>query len=245
MGVFKRRKWLVLIVLVVLVAGGWAAAGKLGRNDDSAPAAKKSDPSTTDGVAVTAEPVTLRPIRRTVTAVGSLWGWEEVPITPKVEGRVIRVHKFVGDVVKPGDLLLEIDPTDYQLAVNEAEKALELELAKLNLTAPPADDFDLAKLPSVVRAAAVEKQAKARATRLRSGPRTSITDEEQERADGDVEIARANIRQAELEARATLAAARHRQAALKSAQQRLADSKITAPRQTLRSIPVSRLRPSM
>ena len=244
MGLFKRRKWLVLIVLVVLVAGGWAAAGKLGRHDDSAPAAKKSDPST-DGVAVTVEPVTLRPIRRTVTAVGSLWGWEEVPITPKVEGRVIRVHKFVGDVVKPGDLLLEIDPTDYQLAVNEAEKALELELAKLNLTAPPADDFDLAKLPSVVRAAAVEKQAKARATRLRSGPRTSITDEEQERADGDVEIARANIRQAELEARTTLAAARHRQAALKSAQQRLADSKITAPRQTRRSIRASRRRPSM
>ena len=229
MGLFKRRKWLLAIVLIVLVAGGWAAADKRGRGDHSAPASKSNEPSRIEPVVVTVEPVTLRPIRRTVSAVGSLWGWEEVPITPKVEGRVIRIHKFVGDVVKPGDVLLEIDPTDYQLAVTEAEKGLELELTKLNLTAPPGDDFDLTRLPSVVRAVALEKQAKAKAARLRSGPRTAITEEEQHHADTEVDVARANIRQAELEARATVAAVRHRQAALKTAQQRLADTRIVVP----------------
>jgi hypothetical protein len=30
-GLFKRRHWLFIIVLVVLAAGGWAMADKLGR----------------------------------------------------------------------------------------------------------------------------------------------------------------------------------------------------------------------
>ena len=61
--------------------------------------------------------MTARSVRRTVSAVGSLYGRDEVNITPKVEGRVVKIHRDVGDVVRPGDVLLEIDPTDYQLAV--------------------------------------------------------------------------------------------------------------------------------
>jgi hypothetical protein len=99
----------------------------------------------------------------------------------------------------------------------------------LNLTEPPTSDFDILKLPSIVRAQALEKQAKAKSARLRASPRGSITEEEMQQADTDVEVARANIRQAELEARTTVASVRHRQAALKTAQQRLADTKIIVP----------------
>ena len=102
MGLLKRRKWLV-VGLIVVVVGALGAAGKLaGNRGAAAPTAPAEPGSAADPVVVTADAVTARPIRRSVTAVGSLWGWEEVPITPKVEGRVIRVHKFVGDVVKQG-----------------------------------------------------------------------------------------------------------------------------------------------
>jgi RND family efflux transporter MFP subunit len=222
----KRRKWFVLAGIAVVIVAALAATKLPGRGE-AEPKAKPVPPP--EAVVVTAEPVTQRPIRRVVTAVGSLWGWEEVPITPKVEGRVTRVHKFVGDVVKPGDVLAEIDPIDFQLAVTEAERGLDLELARLNLTAPPAADFNIAKLPSIVRAEALEKQARAKANRLRNSPRGSVTEEEQQQADTDVDVARANIRQAEIEARATLASVRQREAVLKTAQQRLADTKIVAP----------------
>ena len=56
-----------------------------------------------------------------------------------------------------------------------------------------------------------------------------MTDEELQQADTDVDVARANIRQAELEAKASLATVRSRQAMLKTAQQRLADTKIVVP----------------
>lgn len=114
----RKRKWILIGGVVVLVVGVAAASKFAGTKSN---ADTKSKPQAmAEAVVVTVDPVTARPLRRTVTAVGSLWGWEEVPITPKVEGRVVRVHKYVGDIVKPGDVLLEIDPTDYELAVNEA-----------------------------------------------------------------------------------------------------------------------------
>ena len=226
MRLLKRRKWLVLAGAATLVVAGVALARLPGRGK-AEPAAKEAPPA--EAVAVTAEPVTARPIRRVVAAVGSLWGWEEVPITPKVEGRVVRVHRFVGDVVKPGDVLVEIDPTDFQLAVAEAQRALELDLARLNLSTPPGPDFPVAQLPSVVRAEALERLARAKAARLRNSPRGSVTDEEVQAADTEVDVARANLRQAELEARATLASVRQREAALRTAEQRLADTRIVAP----------------
>jgi multidrug efflux pump subunit AcrA (membrane-fusion protein) len=222
----KRRKWFLVAALAVVIVGA-LAAGKFGGGEGKAESNAKSQPAA-GAVVVTVDPVTPRPIRRTVPAVGSLWGWEEVPITPKVEGKVVRVHKFVGDVIKPGEVLAELDPTDFQLAVTEAERALELELAKLNLTRPPTADFDIAQLPSLVKADALEKQAQARAARLRAGG-VAVTVEDRQQAETDAVAARASLRQAELEAKATLAAVRHRQASLATAKQRLADTKIVVP----------------
>lgn len=49
-----------------------------------------------------------------------------VPIVPQVAGRVIEVNVGKDQEVQQGDVLLKIDPTDYQLAVDNAETNLEL-----------------------------------------------------------------------------------------------------------------------
>ena len=49
-----------------------------------------------------------------------------IPIVPQVSGRVVEVNVVKDQVVEPGDVLLKIDPSDYQLAVEAAEAALEL-----------------------------------------------------------------------------------------------------------------------
>jgi multidrug resistance efflux pump len=48
-----------------------------------------------------------------------------VPIAPEVSGRVIRVVVGNNQIVEAGDLLLEIDPFQYELAVKAAEADLE------------------------------------------------------------------------------------------------------------------------
>ncbi len=49
-----------------------------------------------------------------------------IPITPEVSGEVIKVNVVADQIVKAGDLLLEIDPKDYEIAVRRAESDLEL-----------------------------------------------------------------------------------------------------------------------
>ncbi len=48
-----------------------------------------------------------------------------VPIAPKVAGKVLRVNVVQDQIVEENALLVQIDPRDYQLAVERAESALE------------------------------------------------------------------------------------------------------------------------
>jgi len=49
-----------------------------------------------------------------------------IPIVSQVPGRVIEVAVSQDQLVHPGDVLFRIDPADYELAVENAESALEL-----------------------------------------------------------------------------------------------------------------------
>lgn len=49
-----------------------------------------------------------------------------IPIVPQVSGRVVKVNVVKDQVVEPGDVLLKINPSDYELAVQAAEAALEI-----------------------------------------------------------------------------------------------------------------------
>ncbi len=49
-----------------------------------------------------------------------------VPISPKISGKVKKVRVAQDQIVKAGDLLVEIDKRDYELAVQKAEAELEL-----------------------------------------------------------------------------------------------------------------------
>lgn len=49
-----------------------------------------------------------------------------IPIVPEVSGRVEAIHVSQNQLVKSGDVLLEIDPVDYELAVQQAESALQI-----------------------------------------------------------------------------------------------------------------------
>jgi len=47
-----------------------------------------------------------------------------VPIVPQISGRITKVNVVRDQIVQAGDLLVQIDPTDYELAVQRAESAL-------------------------------------------------------------------------------------------------------------------------
>lgn len=181
-------------------------------------------------VAVTVAPVTARTVQRRVQVVGTLYGIEEIEVSAKVAGRVARILHDVGDVVRPGDLLLEVDPTDLQLAATEAARSLELELARLGLTEVPGAGFDVGKLPGVERARLLEKNAHSKFERSQALlKRQALSPQDLEQTENDFEVARVSTRQAILDAESSIAAIRHRQALLETLQQKVRDARLVAP----------------
>lgn len=181
-------------------------------------------------VPVSVAPVVRRPVARRVSVVGTLQALERMVVTPKVEGRVQRLFAEVADRVRPGQVLLEIDPVDYQLAVEVERRFLEEELARLELDRPPGPDYDIEQLPSVESARLRLENARRQYERERALLLANAgVQQAYEDAETNLKVAQATLRQARVNARASLAAVRHRLAVLAVAEERLRQTQVTAP----------------
>ncbi len=225
---WRRLLWWPAMVLA-FGAGWWFALGQ------SHPTAKTTLPASgqrysEDVMLVTVAPVEQRNVTRSVEAVGNVNGYEEVAVSANVEGRVIRIHHDLSSRVKPGELLLEMDPTERQLAVNQAERNVQAELAKWGFNGVPREGEDLSKLPTVNIARLKYELARSSFERLLKLKETnSIAIEELEKANADALVAESEWKHQSLMAQSAAATARLRQAELAIAQQKLADTKIYAP----------------
>jgi len=191
------------------------------------------------GTAPEAQPVPVtmgwtrvEPLARTIDVVGTLFGDEETTLSAKVPGRVVTIARDVGDRAEPGELLAEVDPVDYELALTQTRMALEQALAKVGLTSLPDETFDANTVPTAQQKRLESNNAEARFRRAeklfqQSPPLIS----EQEFADQRTtfEVARSGYDVAVLEAGALLAEARAKQSDVALAEQRLKDTAIRAP----------------
>jgi multidrug efflux pump subunit AcrA (membrane-fusion protein) len=233
---FVRRMLVPAIVVAVLVGtitfiggGAFTHREKEGWSDPTASASR--DPV---AVMVTVEPVTFRPIQRSLEVSGTLTGYEEVTISSKVEGRVKKIHKLVSQQVNPDEVLLEIDPVDATLAVQQAEKALLVELARLGMTKVPRDDYDLTKIPAVQMASVKLENARAKYDRAKKlAPREAISNEEVADRLADVRTAQVEYDSQIQQAKVGIATIQLKQEALKIARQALLDTTIRVPSPTL------------
>ena len=188
-------------------------------------------------VSVTVAPVTTRSIERAVDAVGTLKGWEEVTVGAKKVGRVMRVFHDIGDKVKPGELLVQCESEDADLAINQAEKQLLADLAKLgvNLMTIPKELPNLAKidvnaLPSVVEAAVARDRAQYNLTRERNLVNKGAgTMQDLQNGENDVRAAEARLASAILMARSSIAGALGTKVLLEIRRQALRDMQIRVP----------------
>jgi multidrug efflux pump subunit AcrA (membrane-fusion protein) len=226
---------------VAICGGGFAAAAYAGFipiGKSKQPAEAQTPVAATakqpDAIAVTVAPATTRTVERRVKIVGTLRGYEEIDIGPLVDGHVRRVLHDVGDVVQPGEPLVEIDDSDFRLAVQEMRRALELELSRLGLTALPEQAFDVTKQPSVIRAQLVERNAADTLERYKSlVEKNAITKDEFAKSELNLDVARLDTKQRILEAEQSLAAVRHRQAILETAEKKLRDTRVVVPPLTM------------
>jgi RND family efflux transporter MFP subunit len=211
-------------------AAGLVALGLAGCGGHGAEPKLNASTSAPKAVSVTVTPLGHRKVERTVEVVGTLKGWEDVTVGTKQQGRVLKVHHDMGDRVKPGDLLVELESVDAELNIKQAERRLDVELAKLGLKALPENDFDVAAVPSVVRARASLDKARQMLARERSLiHRSAGTMQDFQNAESDERVAEAALADAVLSAQSTLANAQAARVALDIARQARKDLEIRAP----------------
>ncbi|GAC1469363.1 MAG: efflux RND transporter periplasmic adaptor subunit [Isosphaeraceae bacterium] len=185
---------------------------------------------TPKAVPVTVEPATQRVVERTVEVVGTLKGWEDVTIGSKKDGRVLKVFKDIGDRVQPGEHLVQLEPEDARLLVRQAERRLQVELAKLGLDELPKGEFDIAKVPAAVQARVALEKARRNLERERSLiKRNAGTVQDFQNAESEARGAEAALANAILTAQSTLANARAASVTLEVAVHDLKELEIRAP----------------
>lgn len=190
-------------------------------------ASSSADPKT---VMVTVQPVTIRAVQRQVGLVGTLHGYEEISLGTKVEGRVHKILHDVADHVTPGETLLEIDPTDYQLNVRQAQRALQVELAKLGLSETPGAKVDVTHIPTVVQAQLRRDNAEKRLERSKTlVAKKAVSEEDLTEKTSEYRVAMAEYDNQVLVSKAGMASVQVKQEALSIARQQLQDTIVRVP----------------
>lgn len=123
-----KKKFIIMIIVVVLaVLGVLAARGFFGGKERKSPA-------------YTTAVVTRRDIGSTVRATGIIKPMvgAEVRVGSRVSGVVKRLRSHIGDLVKEGQVIAELDDAELQAKLNQNLAALEkakadLDYARLNL----------------------------------------------------------------------------------------------------------------
>ncbi len=99
-------------------------------------------------------------IPETVSATGELLAEEEATIGPRVAGRIAKIHVDLGDVVKAGQPLAELEKSDYEFRLKQAEALVNQTRARLGILNSESDEVDINQTAIVRRAEADLKEAR-------------------------------------------------------------------------------------
>ncbi len=134
----RARWWIVLIVAVVVIAVG-ATTLRRAKSTSAEPAADTKDTrgaapgrrGPTGPVPIVAAPVMQRDVPIYLRGLGSVTAYNTVTIKSRVDGELVKVNFKEGDEVKPGALLVQIDPRPFEVALHQAEATLARDQAQL------------------------------------------------------------------------------------------------------------------
>ncbi|WP_406819018.1 MdtA/MuxA family multidrug efflux RND transporter periplasmic adaptor subunit [Pseudomonas sp. KnCO4] len=139
------RRWLVGLLILLLVAALawwlWPAATPAHKDSSGGRAGKGAGMGmmggrpgfggSSDPVPVRVEPVRVGDFPLYYKALGTVTATNTVNVRSRVAGELVKIHFKEGQQVKAGDLLAEIDPRPYRIALQQAEGTLAQNQAQL------------------------------------------------------------------------------------------------------------------
>lgn len=179
---------------------------------------------------VRTERVMEMPMGQSVVVNGTLAAYDQATVGTKVAGRLQAISVDLGSPVRRGQLLARIEPTDYQLRVQQAEAGLAQARARVGLAPEGTNDRVNPEQTGTVR------QARALMDEARTSRQRAVTLVEQgviaraefEAADAAYKVAQSRYQDAIEEIRNRQAIVSQRRSELALARQQLADTAVYA-----------------
>jgi multidrug efflux system membrane fusion protein len=122
----RKRRWVWPTIMIVLIAGSIFVYRARGRS------AAAKGPSAPPAFSVSVTQVQTRDMPFYLTGLGSVTAFNTVTVKTRVDGQIVKVNFKEGQFVKEGDLLIEIDPRPYQVALDQANGQYAKDLASQN-----------------------------------------------------------------------------------------------------------------
>ncbi len=220
-GVKFGRAWLIVALLAAVVAvGAWAALGRAG----------EATPANTARV-------TRGAINATVEAVGKVRPVRQANLSLRVGGKVVEVKAQPGDRVEAGQVLLTVAADQVDREVQQAQLELQARRQRLDQARAGAAPAEIEAAQAAVREATVAREvAQARYDDRAKEPDASTSQEaaQLEAAKAAYQRARASLERALTgaspeEIAGLDTAEKQAELALKTAQDRQADTQLVAP----------------
>lgn len=120
----KLLVWLAVVCLVGVIA--WFVAYRLNNTAPKGPPAGMQVP-----IAVRVEPATIQSLDIFLRGLGTVTAFNTVTVRSRVQGELVKVLFSEGQPVKAGDLLAQIDPRPYQVALDQARGVYLQDLSQL------------------------------------------------------------------------------------------------------------------
>ena len=171
------------------------------------------------------------PVGTSVNVTGTLAAQDEATLSVKVPGRVSSIAVDLGSVVRRGQVVAQVEQTDYRLRVQTAEAALQQARARLGLQPQGNDDrFNPEETGTVRQARAVLEEARQNRARVVALVESGVVPRaEYESADSAFKVAQGRYQDAVEEIRNRQALLSQRRTEVSLARQALADTVVVAP----------------
>lgn len=130
----KRRALLVVVFVLIVLTGAWfyrqSATQKPGPAGPRRAGGPRGGPGARQ-VTVSLTKAEIGEVRERLLLTGALKPKEQVDVIPKLQGRVQRILVHVGDQVRVGQLIAELERDELEQQVRRAEAAIQVARAAL------------------------------------------------------------------------------------------------------------------
>jgi membrane fusion protein, multidrug efflux system len=128
----KKSGWVWILVLLVLAGGGYYYYKSRPSSDTKAAPAPGARGTGLGPISVAVSPALKQNVPYYLSGLGTVTAFNTVTVKSRVDGELQKVNFTEGQFVHEGDLLAQIDPRPFQVALEQMEGQLFRDQAQLN-----------------------------------------------------------------------------------------------------------------